>query len=282
MMATKIARPPTASPEHEAVQKQPGRRLTAGGIARRKNASEPFAVITAYDAAFARYAELAGIDILLVGDSVGTVALGYDSTIPVTLDDMLHHTGAVARGARHAHVIGDLPFGSYQASDTDAIRSASRLIQEAGATSVKLEGGLRACDRIRAIVGAGIPVMGHIGVLPQTAGLGPGYKMRTNRERLLADACAVQDAGAYAIVLEVVEPDIAAEITAELKIPTIGIGSGPSCDAQVLVLYDLLGLYDDPPSFVKRYADLKAETINALARYAQDVREKVYPPESSR
>lgn len=281
-MATQIDRPPIASPEPEAAQKRPSRRLTAGSIARRKNAAEPFAVVTAYDAAFARYAELAGIDILLVGDSVGTVALGYDSTTPVTIDDMLHHTAAVARGARQAHIIGDLPFGSYQASDTDAIHSASRLIQEAGATSVKLEGGVRACERIRAIVGAGIPVMGHIGVLPQTAGLGPGYKVRTNRERLLTDARAVQEAGAYAIVLEVVEPDIAAEITAALKIPTVGIGSGPSCDAQVLVLYDLLGLFDDPPSFVKRYADLGTQTVEALAQYAQDVREKTYPPKPSR
>jgi len=237
--------------------------------------------MTAYDAAFARCAERAGIDILLVGDSVGTVALGYDSTTPVTIDDMVHHTGAVARGAHHAHIIGDLPFGSYQASDADAIRSATRLIQEAGATSVKLEGGRRVCNRIRAIVGAGIPVMGHIGILPQTAGLGPGYKMRTNRERLLTDARAVQDAGAYAIVLEVVEPEVAAEITAALKIPTVGIGSGPSCDAQVLVLYDLLGLFDDPPPFVKRYADLGTQTVDALAQFVKEVRARDYPPTSS-
>ncbi|MBV8363551.1 MAG: 3-methyl-2-oxobutanoate hydroxymethyltransferase [Candidatus Eremiobacteraeota bacterium] len=247
-------------------------------IARRKNASEPFAVMTAYDAAFARCAEQAGIDVLLVGDSVGTVVLGYDSTVPVTLDDMIHHTAAVARGAKHAHIIGDMPFGSYQTSDAEAVRSASRLVQEGRATSVKLEGGVRAADRIKAIVGAGIPVMGHIGVLPQTAGLGPGFRMRSNRERLLDDARAVQDAGAYAIVLEVVSGDLAAEITRELKIPTIGIGSGPACDGQVLVLYDLLGLYEQPPSFVKQYADFGTQAIRALEEFARDVASRKYPP----
>ncbi|MBV9149692.1 MAG: 3-methyl-2-oxobutanoate hydroxymethyltransferase [Candidatus Eremiobacteraeota bacterium] len=246
-------------------------------IARRKNAAEPFAVMTAYDAAFARCAEQAGIDILLVGDSVGTVVLGYDSTVPVTLDDMIHHTAAVARGAKHAHIIGDMPFGSYQTSDSEAVRSASRLIQEGRASSVKLEGGARAADRIQAIVGAGIPVMGHIGVLPQTAGLGPGFRLRTNRERLLDDARAVQDAGAYAVVLEVVAPEIAAEITAAVKIPTIGIGSGPSCDGQVLVLYDMLGLYEDPPSFVKQYADFGTQTVRALTQFASDVASRKYP-----
>jgi len=233
--------------------------------------------MTAYDAAFARCAEQAGIDILLVGDSVGTVVLGYDSTVPVTLDDMIHHTAAVARGSKHAHIIGDMPFGSYQTSDAEAVRSASRLVQEARATSVKLEGGGRAADRIRAIVGAGIPVMGHIGVLPQTAGLGPGFRIRTNRERLIDDARAVQDAGAYAIVLEVVAPEIAAEITRELKIPTIGIGSGPACDGQVLVLYDVLGLYEEPPSFVKQYADFGIQAVRALEQFAAEVASRKYP-----
>ena len=276
-MATRIENPPSV-PERAAPQKREARRVTAANIARRKNAESPFAVMTAYDAAFARCAEKAGIDVLLVGDSVGTVVLGYDSTVPVTLDDMLHHTAAVSRGSKHAHIIGDMPFGSYQTSDAEAIRSAARLVQEGRASSVKLEGGVRAADRIHAIVGAGIPVMGHIGVLPQTAALGPGYKLRTHREHLLDDARAVQDASAYAIVLEVVAPDIAAEITAALKIPTIGIGSGAACDGQVLVLYDLLGLYEDPPSFVKRYADLGTQTVDALTQYARDVREKRYPP----
>ncbi|MBC5816155.1 MAG: 3-methyl-2-oxobutanoate hydroxymethyltransferase [Candidatus Eremiobacteraeota bacterium] len=253
------------------------RRITAGNIGRRKG-NQPFAIVTAYDAPFARCAEDAGIDVLLVGDSVGMVVLGYDSTTHVTLDDMLHHTAAVARGTSKAHIVSDLPFGTYQASDADAIRAATRMVQEGGATSVKIEGGVRAADRIKAIVGAGIPVMAHIGLLPQTAGLGPGYKVRSNREALLADARAVQDAGAYAVVLEVVDHAITAEITQTVRIPTVGIGSGPSCDAQVLVLHDVLGLYPESPSFAKRYADLRTDTVSALTRYAHDVSERSFPP----
>ena len=270
--------PYTGEARPDAPQKRSAvRRLTAGSIARRKN-QEPFAVVTAYDAPFARCAEEAGIDILLVGDSVGMVVLGYDSTTLVTLDDMLHHTAAVARGTARAHIVSDLPFGTYQASDADAIRAASRMIQEGGATSVKIEGGVRAADRIKAIVGAGIPVMAHIGLLPQTAGLGPGYKTRSNHDALLADARAVQDAGAYAVVLEVIDPAITAEITAAIRIPTVGIGSGPSCDAQVLVLHDVLGLYSESPSFARRYADLRAQATSALSRFASDVRERSFPP----
>ncbi len=245
----------------------------------RRKGQAPFAVLTAYDAPFARCAEDAGIDVLLVGDSVGMVVLGYDSTTHVTLDDMLHHTAAVARGSTKAHIVSDLPFGTYQASDADAIRASSRMIQEGGATSVKLEGGVRVADRIKAIAGAGIPVMAHIGLLPQTAGLGPGYKMRSNHDALFADAQAVQDAGAYAVVLELVDHQIAAEITKALRIPTVGIGSGQHCDAQVLVLHDVLGLYPDTPSFAKRYADLREVTVNALARFAQDVQKGAFPAE---
>jgi len=263
---------PDVPPKRTAV-----RRITAGNISRRKG-HQPFAIVTAYDAPFARCAEDAGIDILLVGDSVGMVVLGYDSTTHVTLDDMLHHTAAVARGTTKAHIVSDLPFGTYQASDADAIRAATRMVQEGGATSVKIEGGVRAADRIKAIVGAGIPVMAHIGLLPQTAGLGPGYKVRSNREALLADARAVQDAGAYAVVLEVVDHAITAEITQTITIPTVGIGSGPSCDAQVLVLHDVLGLYSESPSFAKRYADLRTDTVSALTKFAHDVSERAFPP----
>ncbi len=252
------------------------RRLTAGSIARRKG-GEPFAVMTAYDAPFARCVEESGIDVILVGDSLGMVVLGYDSTIPVTIEDMIHHTAAAARGALKAHIVGDLPFGSYQAGDEDAIRSASRLVQEGGATSVKLEGGSEAAPRIRAIVEAGIPVMAHIGLLPQTAGLGPGYKARADLESLRRDAQAVQNAGAYSVVLEVVEANVAATLSAELTVPTIGIGSGPGCDGQVLVLHDLLGLFPHAPSFVKRYADLNAIVVDALRTYAQEVREHKFP-----
>jgi 3-methyl-2-oxobutanoate hydroxymethyltransferase len=280
-MFSVVASPIDSLPYHSGApadvpQKRTVRRITAGSISRRKG-PEPFAVITAYDAPMARCAEEAGIDVILVGDSVGMVVLGYDSTTHVTLADMLHHTAAVARGTSRAHIVTDLPFGTYQASDADAIRAASRMIQEGGATSVKLEGGTRVADRIRAITGAGIPVMAHIGLLPQTAGLGPGYKMRGNHDRLLADAVAVQEAGAYAVVLEMVNPEIAAEITRTIKIPTIGIGSGKECDAQVLVMHDALGLYPESPGFARRYADLRTQTIAALEQYAREVRERSFP-----
>lgn len=268
--------PYNADAAPDVAPKRSVRRVTAGNILHRKG-PQPFAVITAYDAPMAACAEAAGIDVILVGDSVGMVVLGYDSTTHVTLQDMLHHTAAVARGTARAHIVADLPFGTYQASDADAIRAASRMIQDGGATSVKLEGGRRACERIRAITGAGIPVMAHIGLLPQTAGLGPGYKTRANHDRLIDDAQAVQEAGAYAVVLEMVDAAIAAEITATLRIPTVGIGSGAGCDAQVLVMHDALGLYPQSPAFARRYADLRAETVSALERFAQEVREKVFP-----
>jgi 3-methyl-2-oxobutanoate hydroxymethyltransferase len=252
------------------------RRLTAHAIRRRKG-GDPFPVVTAYDAPFAQFAESAGIDVILVGDSVGNVVLGYDETTPVTMEQMIHHAQAVTRGCARAHVVVDMPFGSYQTSDEDAVRNAIRLVKEGGACSVKLEGAQREAERIAAIVAAGIPVMGHIGLTPQTAGLGPGYKMRTNRERLLADAHAVEQAGAYALVLEVVEPSIAAEITASVRIPTIGIGAGPSCDAQVLVLHDLLGIYAHSPPFAKRYAEIGAAATDALRRYADEVRTRRFP-----
>lgn len=252
------------------------RRITASAIARRKGKSI-FPVITAYDAPFGEFAERAGVDVILVGDSLGNVVLGFDETTPVTLEDMIHHSRAVCRGTSRAHVIVDMPFGSYQVSDEEAVRSAIRLVKDGGACSVKMEGGEHVADRIRAVVGAGIPTVGHIGVTPQTAGLGPGYKIRTNRETLLADARAVEAAGAYAIVLEVVDHTIADEITRTLSIPTIGIGAGPQCDAQVLVLHDVLGMYPSSPSFVKRYADIGSVAVTALRAYASDVREKRFP-----
>jgi len=252
------------------------RRVTAGAIRRRKG-NVIFPMITAYDAAFGRFAEEAGIDYILVGDSLGNVVLGYDETTPVTLEQMLHHTQAVVRGTTRAHIVADMPFGSYQVSDEDALRSAIRLIKEGGAQSVKLEGGVHEADRIRAIAASGIPVVGHIGVNPQTASLGPGYKVRTNREKLFADARAVQNAGAYAIVLEVVDPGIASEITAMLAIPTIGIGAGTDCDSQVLVLHDVLGMYPHSPSFAKRFGEIGQAATDALRAYASDVREKRFP-----
>ncbi len=257
-------------------EKRTLRRVTAGAIKRRKGKTL-FPIVTAYDAPFAEFAELAGIDVILVGDSLGNVVLGHDETTPVTLDDMIHHAQAVCRGTAHAHVMVDMPFGSYQVSDEDAIRSAIRLVKEGGACSVKMEGGTEVAHRIRAIYGAGIPVVGHIGIMPQTAGLGPGYKIRSNRERLLADARAVEAAGAYAIVLEVIDHAVAREITQALSIPTIGIGSGPHCDSQVLVLYDVLGMYPNPPSFVKQYAQIGNVATEALRAYAGDVRDGKFP-----
>jgi 3-methyl-2-oxobutanoate hydroxymethyltransferase len=266
---------PDARP-YEPVKGPALRRITAGAIKRRKT-KEIFPVVTAYDAPFGRFAEEAGIDVILVGDSLGNVVLGYDETTPVTMEQMLHHAQAVSRGTSRAHIIVDLPFGSYQVSDEDALRSAIRLVKEGGACSVKLEGGAHEAERIRAITSAGIPVVGHIGVTPQTAGLGPGYKMRTNRDRLVNDARAVEAAGAYAIVLEVVDPGLSRELSQMLTIPTIGIGSGSGCDAQVLVLHDLLGMYPHSPPFAKRFGEIGRAATDALRAYAQEVRENTFP-----
>jgi 3-methyl-2-oxobutanoate hydroxymethyltransferase len=244
------------------------RRLRAGAIRARKGT--PFATVTAYDAAFGRAAESAGIDVILVGDSLGNVVLGYASTASVTLDDMERHGAAVARGTQHAHVVVDLPFMSYHASDEDAVRSAGRLVR-AGAGSVKLEGGASRAGRIAAIVAAGIPVMAHVGVLPQTAALEAGFRRRSDRDALIADVDAVVAAGAYAVVIEAVDPDLTRELTARVPIPTIGIGSGPHCDAQIVVLYDLLGLSAERPPFAVPYADLAAGVTAALRHYAADV-----------
>jgi 3-methyl-2-oxobutanoate hydroxymethyltransferase len=252
------------------------RRITAGAIKRRKGATI-VPMVTAYDAPFGRFAEEAGIDWILVGDSLGNVVLGFDETTPVTMDEMVHHTAAVVRGTSRAHIVTDMPFGSYQVSDEEAVRNAIRLVKEGGAMSIKLEGGSDVAARIHAIYRAGIPVVGHIGITPQTAGLGPGYRMRTHRDRLLEDALAVEEAGAYAIVLEVVDFEIARELTQKLSILTVGIGSGPHCDSQVLVLHDVLGMYPHSPPFARRFAEIGALTVNALRDYATAVKEGEFP-----
>ncbi len=252
------------------------RRVTAANIKRRKGKTL-IPIVTAYDVPFARFVEEAGIDVILVGDSLGNVVLGYDETTPVTMEEMIHHARAVSRGTTRAHLIVDMPFGSYHVSNEEALRNAIRLVKEGGACSVKLEGGTHESEAIRAITSCGIPVVGHIGVTPQTASLGPGYRKRTNRNRLMNDAKAVEAAGAYAIVLEVVDPEVAAELTRELTIPTIGIGSGPSCDGQVLVLHDVLGMYPHSPPFAKRYAEVGAVTVGALRAFADDIRERRFP-----
>jgi len=253
------------------------RRITAGAIRKRKGA--PFPVMTAYDAAFGRLAEAAGIDVILVGDSLGMVMLGYDSTVYVELADMERHGSAVMRGTIRAHVVVDLPFGSYEESDEAAVSAASRLVKYGGASSVKLEGGVRVAERIAAIVRAGIPVMAHIGVLPQTAGIGEGFRRDVRRDALLADARAVEAAGAYAVVFEMVDAPIARDLTEMLTIPTIGIGSGPHCDGQVLVMHDALGLFPDPPPFARVFADVAKTAEAGFRAYADAVRTRSFPPE---
>jgi 3-methyl-2-oxobutanoate hydroxymethyltransferase len=249
-----------------------------------KQRGTKIAMVTAYDAAGARLAEAAGMDVVLVGDSAAMVVLGHESTVPVTMDEMLFMTRSVARAVRHPLVVGDMPFGSYQVSDEDAVRNAIRFVKEGGADVVKLEGAGRMLPRVRAIVESGIPVMGHIGLTPQSVTALGGYKAQgrtaAKARRLLADALALQEAGCFSIVLEAVPTPVAARITAELTIPTIGIGAGADCDGQVLVYHDLLGLTEGHVArFVKRYADLATVIREALEAFVADVRSGAYPEE---
>lgn len=256
-------------------------RVTAPSLLRAKREGRPFSMLTAYDGAFARIFDQAGIDVLLVGDSLAQVVQGLETTLPVTLDEMVYHTRLVARAARRALVVGDMPFGSYQVSPEDAVRSAIRLVKEGGAQAVKLEGGVAARRAIEAIVAAQVPAMGHVGLTPQSVHAMGGYRVQgrgeAGRERVLADARAVQEAGAFAVVLEGMPSDLAREITAELEIPTIGIGAGVHCDGQVLVMHDLLGLGDWAPSFVKQYAALGALASQAARAFADDVAHRKFP-----
>jgi 3-methyl-2-oxobutanoate hydroxymethyltransferase len=250
------------------------RRVTSSAVRARKGASFP--VITAYDAPFARIAEAAGVDVLLVGDSLGMVVLGYDSTMPVTLDDMLRHGGAVVRGTTKAHVMIDLPFGSYQASDELAVTSAIAAAR-VGATSVKMEVSLAQMARVRAVVDAGVPVCAHIGVLPQVAAMTSGFRKQSAHDELLATAKAAEAAGAFVLVMEMVDAEVAAAVTRAVAIPTIGIGSGQQCDAQVLVMHDVLGLYGSPPPFSRTFADIADVATRGIAAYAQAVRDRTFP-----
>jgi 3-methyl-2-oxobutanoate hydroxymethyltransferase len=259
-------------------------KLAITELAEMKRQGTKIAMVTAYDAAGARLAEAAGLDLLLVGDSAAMVVLGHDSTVPVTMEEMLFMTRAVASAVRRPLVVGDMPFGSYQVSDTDAVRNAVRFVKEGRADTVKLEGAGRMLPRVRAIVESGIPVMGHLGLTPQSATALGGYKAQgrtaARARRMLADALALQEAGCYSLVLEAVPTPVAARITAALEIPTIGIGAGPDCDGQVLVYHDLLGLTEGHTArFVKRYADLATVIREALAAFAADVRSGAYPEE---
>jgi 3-methyl-2-oxobutanoate hydroxymethyltransferase len=259
-------------------------KLAITELAEMKRQGTKIAMVTAYDAAGARLAEAAGLDVVLVGDSAAMVVLGHDSTVPVTMDEMLFMTRAVASAVQRPLVVGDMPFGSYQVSDTDAVRNAVRFVKEGRADTVKLEGAGRMLPRVRAIVESGIPVMGHLGLTPQSATALGGYKAQgrtaARARRMLADALALQEAGCYSLVLEAVPTPVAARITAALEIPTIGIGAGPDCDGQVLVYHDLLGLTEGHTArFVKRYADLATVIREALATFAADVRSGAYPEE---
>ena len=261
---------------------RPAGKLPLPELLEMKRAGEKIVMVTAYDAPGARLADAAGIDLVLVGDTAAMVVLGHDSTVPVTMDELLFLTRSVARAAKRPLVIGDLPFGTYEASDEEAVRNAVRYLKEGGADVVKLEGAGPSLSRVRAITGAGIGVMGHIGLTPQSATVLGGFKAqgRTSDQarRLYDDALALEAAGCFAVVLEAVPAPVAARITEALRIPTIGIGAGTATDGQVLVYHDLLGLYEGrAPRFVKRYADLATEIRRALGSYASDVRSARFP-----
>jgi 3-methyl-2-oxobutanoate hydroxymethyltransferase len=258
--------------------------MTIPEFQQHKRDKKKLVVVTAYDALFARIVEQAGINVILVGDSLGVVVQGKPNTLSVTMEDMLYHTRLVAGAVQRALVIGDMPFMSYQASTEEALRNAGRFLQ-AGAAAVKLEGGAVVLDRVRAITAIGIPVMGHLGMTPQSVHRLGGYKVQGKAKdqaiQLMEDAKSLEAAGAFAIVLEAIPASLAKRITEAVSIPTIGIGAGPHCDGQVLVLYDLLGLFDEfMPRFVKPYAHLKADALQALRRYKEEVEQGKFPSES--
>jgi 3-methyl-2-oxobutanoate hydroxymethyltransferase len=259
----------------------PGK-LALTELAELKARRQPIAMITAYDAPSGRLADAAGADIILVGDSAAMTVLGHDSTVPATMEEMLILTRAVTRGARRPLVVADMPFGSFQVSDQEAVTNGIRFLKEAGADAVKLEGAGPMLSRAQALVGAGVPVMGHIGLTPQSATMLGGFKAQgrtaAKAYRLLEDAQALQDAGVFALVLEAVPAPVAARITEALAVPTIGIGAGADCDGQVLVWHDVLGLYEGrAPRFVKQYADLAGAIQTAVEAYVGDVRERRFP-----
>ncbi|MGH7219898.1 MAG: 3-methyl-2-oxobutanoate hydroxymethyltransferase [Nitrospiraceae bacterium] len=258
--------------------------MTIPEFQRYKHDKKKLIVVTAYDALFTRIVEQAGIEAILVGDSLGVVVQGKTNTLSVTMDDMLYHTKLVAGAAQRALVIGDMPFMSYQAGSEDALRNAGRFLQ-AGAQAIKLEGGAVVADHVAAMTSIGIPVMGHIGMTPQSVHRYGGYKVQGKESDhalvLLNDAKALEAAGAFAIVLEAIPAELAKTITEQVAIPTIGIGAGPHCDGQVLVLYDLLGLFDEfVPKFVKPYAHLKADALQALRRYKEEVEQGKFPSDT--
>ena len=261
-----------------------GDKITVPHIQKMKQRGERMTCLTAYDYSFARILDEAGVEMLLVGDSLGCVIQGGQNTLAVTMDEMIYHTRAVVRGRKRALVIGDMPFMSYQVNKEQALQNAGRFFKEAGAEAVKLEGGVAVRGSIQAIVNAGMPVMGHIGLTPQSVHQFGGYKIqgreKNRREMVLRDALAVEEAGAFAVVLEGMPMDLAEEITERLTIPTIGIGAGVHCDGQVLVIHDMLGLFDDfTPKFVKRYADVKSIMSGAVKEFMVEVKAQKFPAE---
>jgi len=258
------------------------RKRTIQDIITMKKSGEKITMLTAYDASFAGLIDAAGIDMVLVGDSLGNVLLGYNSTVPVTMAEMLHHCTAAGRGTKHALLIGDMPFMSYQVSESEAIRNAGRFLKEAGCDAVKLEGGSEVCETVKAIVKAGISVMGHIGLTPQTASQLGGYKVQgrdaDSARKLLESARDLESAGAFSIVLECIPAQLSELITKTVSIPTIGIGAGRYCDGQVLVTHDMVGMFEKfIPSFVRRYANLASEIKKAVAAYRDEVKSGVFP-----
>lgn len=258
-------------------------RITVRSLLEMKRDGEPIVALTAYDYLFARLVDAAGVDVVLVGDSLGQVVLGLDSTLPVTLDDMIRHGAAVRRGVEHALLVVDMPFLTFQVDPAETVRNAGRIMAETGAEAVKLEGGgEETAAHVRRVVEAGIPVMGHVGLTPQSVHAIGGYRVQgrdeENARRIEAEATRLADAGCFAIVLELVPGSLAEEVTAAVPVPTIGIGAGPSCDGQVLVLPDMLGLNEEfTPRFLRRFADLAGEARRGLADYVDAVRSGEYP-----
>jgi 3-methyl-2-oxobutanoate hydroxymethyltransferase len=260
------------------------KRVTAPSLQDMKARGEKITVLTAYDYPTGRLIDEAGIDVILVGDSLGQVVLGFDTTIPVTLDMMIHHASAVVRGVKRALVLADMPFMTYQISADEAVRNAGRLLQESGVQAIKLEGGMEYAPTIKRIIDAGIPVMGHLGLTPQSVYKFGGYKLQANEEaaaaKLIEDAKILEDTGVFAVVLEKIPASLASRVTESLKIPTIGIGAGVGCDGQVLVVHDILSLFEEfKPKFVKQYADIGSAMKEAFRQYVEDVRTGRFPEE---
>jgi 3-methyl-2-oxobutanoate hydroxymethyltransferase len=272
----------SSAPRPRASEPSGRKPITLTKLAEMRDLGEPIVMVTAYDHPSAVAVEAAGVDVVLVGDSAANNVLGYEDTVPVTVEELLMLSAAVRRGLRTPLLVGDLPFGSYEASDAHAIATAHRFVKEAGVDAVKLEGGGASAERARAIVRAGVPVMGHVGLTPQTATALGGYRAQgrtaARARQVLDDAVALQEAGCFAIVFEAIPAEVTDVIMAHMEVPVIGIGAGPSTDGQVLVLHDLLGIHDGfQPKFVKRYASLKQEMVRGLEAYAEDVRTRRFP-----